>query len=141
MNEYRFLEHPSDIAIEVKADSLERLFETAADAWKESVIESSSLESPFEFEIFLEGNTPEELLVEFLSEINYFLYSKKLFFSRLKYLSIEENITFKAKAVIYFEDFNPSWHQLKAEIKAVTFHQMKIEKINGIYSTKIIFDI
>lgn len=141
MNKYNFIEHPADIAVEIRAESIEKLFEISIEAWRTSVMENSSTETPFEFLIEIESASLEELLVEFLNELNFMLFAKKLVYSKTKSLSITENNTFKLSAALYFEDFNSSWHQLKAEIKAVTYHQMKIEKVNNIYSTKLIFDI
>lgn len=141
MNGYKFIEHPADIAVMLTAESLEKLFETGAEAWKAAALENSSTEIPFEFQIQTESNTIEELLVEFLSELNFMLFSKKLVYSKIKSLVIEESNTFKIKAALYFEDFNPFWHQVKAEIKAITYHQMKIEKVDGIYSTRLVLDI
>ncbi len=141
MNGYKFIEHPADIAVEITAESIEELFETGAEAWKASVLENSSAEIPFEFMIETESSTLEELLVEFLSELNFMLFSKKLVYSKTKSLIIDENNNYKLKAMLYFEDFNPSWHQLKNEIKAITYHQMKIVKTGNTYSSKLILDI
>jgi SHS2 domain-containing protein len=141
MNGYNFIEHPADIAVALTAETLEKLFETGAEAWKASVMENSSTEIPFEFLIQNEANSLEELLVEFLSELNFMLVSKKLVYSKIKSITIEEKNNFKINAALYFEDFNQSWHQLKSEIKAVTYHQMKIQRKDNIYTTKLIFDI
>jgi SHS2 domain-containing protein len=141
MERYDFLDHPADIAVEVNADSIEKLFEISAEAWKASAIENSSSESPFEFQFGLESISLEELLVEFLSELNYKLYGERLVYSKIKSLTIEEDSIFRIKAELYFEDFNPLLHQIKNEIKAITFHQMNIQKKDNSYSTKIVFDI
>lgn len=141
MEEYNFIDHPSDIAVEVKADSIEKLFEISADAWKASVMENLSHESPFEFQFALESNTLEELLAEFLSELNFKLYAKKLVYTKTKSLIIEQDSIYRMKAILYFEDYSPLHHQIKSEIKAITFHQMNILEKEGILSTKIIFDI
>lgn len=141
MDEFNFLDHPADIAVEIKAESIEKLFEIAAEAWKSSALESVSTESPFELHINIESLTMEELLVEFLSELNFILFSRRLVFSKIKNLSIIQDSTLRLQSVIYFEDFNPLKHQIKAEIKAITFHQMSIEKTDSGFFTRMIFDI
>jgi SHS2 domain-containing protein len=141
MDEFKFLDHPADIAVELKAESIEKLFEIAAEAWKSSVLETISTESPFELHINIESLTMEELLVEFLSELNFILFSRKLVFSKIKNLLIIPDSTLRLQSVIYFEDFNPLKHQIKAEIKAITFHQMSIEKTDAGFFTRMIFDI
>lgn len=141
MEGYNFIDHPADIAVEVNAESIEALFEISAEAWKATALENSSSESPFEFKIELESLSLEELLVEFLSELNFKLFGEKLVYSKTKAFTIEEDSIFRVKAELYFEDFNPLLHQVKNEIKAITFHQMNIQKKNNTYSTKIVFDI
>lgn len=141
MDGYKYINHPADIAVEVTAGSIEKLFEISADAWKSSVIEKSSSESPFELHIDIESLTKEELLVEFLSELNFNLFSRNLVFSKIRNIIIDDSSNFRIRASVYFEDFNPSQHKLKNEIKAITFHLMDIKEDNGIYTTKIVFDI
>ncbi len=141
MNGYRHLDHPADIAMLISADSVEDLFIAGAEAWKESALESFIPESTFELHINLESISIEELLVDFLSELNFNLYARKLVYSRVKMITIKKNTLYRAEAAVYFEDFSPARHRLKNEIKAVTFHQMNIEHKNNSYSTRIIFDI
>ena len=45
------------------------------------------------------------------------------------------------KAIVTGENFDDKRHQLKVEIKAVTFHQIEIREVNNKYFTRIIFDI
>lgn len=141
MEGYKFIDHPADIAVEVTAGTIEKLFEISAEAWKYSALENTSAESPFELHFEIESSTLEGLLVEFLGELNFILCMRKLVFSKIKQMIIKEDGQFKITASIYFEDFNPDLHRLKDEIKAITFHQMNIVKKGNNYFTRIIFDI
>ncbi len=141
MEGFRFINHTADIAVEVYAESVEKLFYAASEAWKSSVLENTVSDSPFELHIELEAKTIEELLVDFLSELNFILFARRLVFSKIKHLVIENNSDLSLKSVIYFEDFNPSKHTLKAEIKAVTFHQVNMKFDGKLYRTKLVFDI
>ena len=141
MDGFKFISHTADIAVEVYAESIEKLFYAASEAWKSSVLEKTASDSPFEPHIELEAQTLEELLVEFLSELNFILFARKLVCSKINNLEIEKKSTLYLKTALYFEDFNPSKHTLKAEIKAITFHQVDIEFDGKLYKTKLIFDI
>jgi SHS2 domain-containing protein len=44
-------------------------------------------------------------------------------------------------AGITFGIYNEKKHTMKAEIKAVTFHQMEIKRSAGKFYTRIVFDI
>ena len=54
---------------------------------------------------------------------------------------LQENGKSLLFVLLNMSDIDSTKHKLKEEIKAVTYHQMKIEKMNDGYSTKIVFDI
>jgi SHS2 domain-containing protein len=74
---YTFLDHTADIAVEVSGESLEVLFLSSASAWKESVVEQKELSGGDTKNISISSELLEILLVQFLSELNYFLLAKK----------------------------------------------------------------
>jgi len=141
MNEFKFIDHPADIAVEVKSDSIEGLFKISAEAWKISALEEFTAANCVEMKFELKDNSLEGMLVGFLSELNYLLYVKSFVFVSVKSLSLLTSDNYLLKAELNFEEYNTKKHIFKEEIKAVTFHQMEIEKINNIFCTRIIFDI
>lgn len=144
-----FIEHTADIAVKLSANSIEELFMVAADSLKQTVFESSKIEENEEKNISITENSLEELLVNFLSELNYLFQVKRWVFSSLKKVSIENlpvrHAELKQKwsleVTILGEKFDEEKHHPKLEIKAVTFHQMEIKKIDDVYSTILVFDI
>lgn len=139
---YTFLDHTADIAVEVSGESLEELFLSSAFAWKESVVEQNELSGSDTKNISITGESLEILLVQFLSELNYFLLTKKWLMDSMGELEIkEQNGRHHLNAKIYGEDLNPAIHSLKVEIKAITFHQMEIKKKGNEFTTIIVFDI
>lgn len=137
---YRFLDHTADIALEVNGSTLEQLFESAALGWREAVI-SLNYEVHDEKRIYQSENTSEELLVNFLDELNYLLYTKNWVFDKIKSIRIEkQNGMWNLNCLLsgsYFSDHSV----IKEEIKAITFHQMSILENNDQFTTRIIFDI
>lgn len=138
----RFIEHTADIAVEITEDSIEKLFVTSANAWLSSAVEilNRQLESSKKF-IFT-ANTLEELLIEFLSELNFQLYTRKWVFISVKEIKLQQiGAGYQLEVEVFGQTFNEDNHKLKVEIKAVTYHQMKIEKIDNNFYTRIVFDI
>lgn len=80
----------------------------------------------------------ESLLVDWLHEILYYFTVKKMGFSRFR---IERIGPFFLKASGYGEKIDLKRHQILREVKAVTYHNLRIKKAKGCYSTRIIFDI
>jgi SHS2 domain-containing protein len=137
---YQFIDHTADIAVEISADSLEELFSLAAEALLVSSAEDILFRNTEQKKINLNEYSAEELLVSFLSELNFFISARKWLMKSVSQIRIEEyeNIwQLKMKCEGSSEvDYTP-----KDEIKAVTFHQMEIKFEQGRYQTTIIFDI
>jgi SHS2 domain-containing protein len=71
---YRFLEHTADIAVEVRGETLEELFGNSAQAWLETVLGGDFIPYINDVkDVTLRELSSEELLVGFLSELNYLL--------------------------------------------------------------------
>jgi SHS2 domain-containing protein len=138
---YKFVDHTADIAVELDAGSLEELFIAAAEAFKNSVTDFNYSEIHDSIEIEIEGNSIEELLVNFLNEINFYLTTKKWLCCSVKSIKIfnEEN-EWELSAELSVIKLR-SEIELKQEIKSVTYHQMEIAQKNNIYSTRVVFDI
>lgn len=139
---YRYIDHTADIAIEVSGNTYAELFISALAGWKDSVINTSALEHNIERnEIILKEKSLEELLVSFLQELNYLFENKKLYPEGLNNIHIaEESNCFTLNSTILFASLSTE-DEVKTEIKAITFHQLDIKKVNDVYKTLIVFDI
>lgn len=139
---FKFLDHPADIAVEVSGKSLEELFIESAKAWRKTVVHETKDSQNLILEIKLSSKIPEALLVNFLNEINYFLFTKKWLMNSVEIIKISKDIlVWNLTAKITGDDISNSELSINEEIKAITFHQMNIKELNGLYTTRIIFDI
>jgi len=131
---YVFLEHTADIMVSAYGSTLKDALEQAAYAMFET-LGSKKQEGKKSFSIEESAKTKEELIVNFLSavladcEINEILPTK---------IEIEKFTQRppKIKARIYGSEERPKDH-----IKAVTYHQFKIEKKKNLFYIRIIFDV
>jgi SHS2 domain-containing protein len=80
---YNYIDHTADIAVRVTADSMEELFISAAEALMESSVESVNFRETEKKRINLNEYSPEELLVSFLSELNFFFTVRKWLLKKL----------------------------------------------------------
>lgn len=141
MYNFKFIEHTADIAVDLMATTIEELFICAANAWKSAIYEGDELKSVEIKNVELKADTIEELLVGFLSEVNYFLLTKKWFCISVSSLLIKQNTEFQLRAELKGVNVKEKTIELNEEIKAVTYHQLKIEKIENEFRTRIVFDI
>ncbi len=136
---YKILSHTADIAAEIEADSLEELFREAFNFWLNSVAEIETFDFEDEIEINLKADSLEQLLVDFLNEVNFLLIVKNILCVEIKNLKIdtEKKLLHTSLNVQNLKDIS----LLKEEIKSVTYHQMEIRNKKDKYQVKVVFDI
>ena len=139
---FEFLEHTADVYVSALGKTLEEAFENAAlsmfetitDTDKVSPAQEDSLEVEAEDQYALLYNWMEALLVK--SETLDMLYSKFQITSWK-----ETNESFKIKAKIWGETFDPQNHPQKVAVKAVTYHRMVIIRETDRVILEFILDI
>ncbi len=138
---YKQIDHTADIAFEVSGESLEELFKASSKAWLTSVVDVTILNQGEIKKIELNSFSIEQLLVDFLSELNFNLFTKKWLCYSVDDLSIErKEDDWSISADLTGNTINSKFH-FKQEIKAITFHQMNIKKSDNVFSTLLVFDI
>ena len=135
---YETIDHTADLGVKVYGSTLEELFINSALALSDLMTDRDKIRPVTKLEISLSGENLEELLVSWLGELIYLGEVKSILFSQFE---IQEISSQKLIAYAIGERFSPSHHQLHNEIKAATYHQLKIEKKNDRWQTQIIFDV
>ena len=135
---YEFLEHTSDVRFKVENESLEGLFKDAAMAVFETAVELDTVDETVKFEIKLENKNLEELLYDFLEEIIFLKDAEYVVFKKVD-LKIKGN--YKLEAKFSGEKITPTKHKLFNDIKAVTWHEFSVKKINSLWVATVIVDI
>ena len=141
---WRTLEHTADLAIEVEAASLERLFAMAAHAMTgvtlgqeegESAAISAAIEAWRDFD--LKASDREALLVEWLRELLYVELSEGLI---LVSVDIEE---LEDERLIGRAGFAtpPDGIAVERELKGVTYHDLVVQRRGDGWFARVVFDI
>lgn len=138
-SKHTYLNHTADIAFDVEADSISELFVESFYCWRNSVVESEGLSATDLIEINLTAGSPEELLVDFINEVNFLLTVKKVLSVEIVRIEINDE-RYVLNAMMKTQSIN-DFSVLKAEIKSVTYHQMEIRQENGKYFVRVVFDI
>lgn len=135
---YELLEHTADIRVRITAKDLAGLFTNAARALFDILAAKrrSRFSSPKTLTIKKSADSVGELLVAWLSELLSLSDARGLIFTgfRIKKLSekqIEARVTGHKK-----EDF-----RVKTEIKAATYHELKVEKMKSGWQAEVLFDV
>ncbi|MEM0449297.1 MAG: archease [Methanomassiliicoccales archaeon] len=135
MMKYEVLEHTADVLIKARGKNLEECFANAAYALFDQMVDIITVVPRETWEFEVEGHDLESLLFNFLSEFLYLHDAKQLLLSEFQ-VNIEG---FKLRCRCKGERLDPSRHVLRREVKAVTYHMLKVDPFEP--SVTVIFDI
>jgi SHS2 domain-containing protein len=138
MARYEQFPHTADIGVRVYGSTLKELFENAAFAMFDIAADLEGLKSSIEQDIKLEAANPEELLIAWLDELLYHFFTKSIIFFKFDVIYLTDT---SLKAKIYGRPVGQNRNRLKTEIKAATYHDLKIKKTDKGYQTEVIFDV
>ena len=88
MGTYKQIDHTADIAVEIIGNNHEDLLKTAANCWREIVFGKRKFNKKIKKTIQISGNTIEDLIIEFLSELNFLFNVKKWIGSKILNLKL-----------------------------------------------------
>jgi len=139
---FKFLEEiaTADVAFEAYGPSEAELFENAALAVEETMVDTANIAPKATKEIEIEAEELDKLLFDFLSELVYYKDAEALLFSRFK-VEINKNKIYKLSAEISGEKFDSQKHELRNDIKAITWHMFKLEQTKKGWKCLIIVDV
>jgi len=132
----------ADIAFEATGRDLSELFTSAGDATMNVMIENLDTIEPREMRrIELKNDEIDMLLFDFLQELIYFKDAERLLL-RVHEMRIEEREgTYSLSATTVGEPLDARRHQQRADVKAVTLHDFRVEKTEGGWKARVILDI
>ena len=133
------IEHTTDYGLKIWGDTLEELFGTAAIGMFSCMTELKDLKTNKHKTLVVKSNYLEELLIDWLNELNYVFTNEKILFNTFTIKLDKEKFVIKAKCS--GEKINPAQRELYCEIKAVIFSDSKIKKTSRGYETTVLFDV
>ena len=141
---YDYLEDigTADIAFEATGRDLPELFTAAADATMNVMIDNLEAIEPRETRcIALKNRAIDMLLFDFLQELIYFKDADRLLL-RIREVQIDEKEdAYSLNATTVGEPLDPARHQQRADVKAVTLHDFRVEKTDGGWKASVLLDI
>ena len=144
---YHYLEDigTADIAFEAMGRDLSELFTAAADATMNVMIDNLDAIEPRETrQIRLSNDNIEMLLFDFLQELIYFKDARRLLLRARETQIDHKGEEFFLKATVTGEQLDPTRHQQRVDVKAVTLHGFSVEKHDppeAGWKAKVLLDI
>ncbi len=140
MVKFEFFDHTADIGVRIYGENLENLFRNSALALFSLLVDCKPKETSEE-KIILEAETLEELLVTWLNELLSLFWAYNFLPLTYSISIIEKQDSKILNAQIKGNNCGLSKNKIKTEVKAATYHDLKIKHSEKGYAAEIIFDV
>jgi SHS2 domain-containing protein len=131
-------EHTADLGLRIRAADLETLFVEAAQALFETIVpDLATVEPRQKLQVLLEAEEKEYLLFDWLRELLYHFDSEHLLLGRFE-AQIKDG---KLTGAAWGEPLDRSRHELEHEVKAITYHGLRVQQTADGWLAEVIVDI
>ena len=138
MNDFRLLAHTADMGIEATGDSRAEVFVAAAQGLKNMIFGDAPVAPRQSTPVSLDGGDTGELLVAWLGEILYLFEVRGLVPAEFVIHEITET---SLRSEVRGEPFDPKRHPIEREVKAITYHQLSVERDGQGWHARVYVDL
>jgi SHS2 domain-containing protein len=136
MKNYELVEHTADVGVKAYGKTVAEAFEHAAEGMFDIITDESTIDPIGEYNILLEAPDLEQLLVDWLSQLLFLNDAHDLVFGKFEVTLTENHLS----AHVFGEKYSKEKHRIGVEIKAVTYHMLKVHEKNPVF-VQVLFDI
>jgi SHS2 domain-containing protein len=135
---YETFEHTADLGLRIRAADLDTLFAEAAEALFSAIVEDlGTVVASRKVEVRLAGDDREYLLFDWLRALLYHFDAEHLLFARFEVHVGEHGLAGAA----WGEPMDRARHELGHEVKAITYHRLRVEQTSDGWLAEVIVDI
>jgi SHS2 domain-containing protein len=137
MIHFDFFEHTADIGIRGYGKTYLEALEGVAKAMFTQICDVSEMSNTQEHRLEISADTPEDLVIRFLNKLILLLETEH--FVPIHYELSQPNPK-TIHAVLQGDTLDSAKHEVRAEVKAATYHNLEIEH-NGDWMIQVIVDV
>lgn len=142
---YSYLDHPSDVYVHVESDTLEGIFEDAAKATFEVMLDTHSVKELARVQVEVRAKDLEQLLYMWVDHLLLIFDSKSFAVANakveIKKKKDESEVPYLLRAEVFGEEYVPERHGQKVGVKAMTYSLMRIFKKRKKWEAYFVLDI
>lgn len=136
---YEPLAHTADLGMIAYGRNLPELFAHAAWAMFDLMSDATTIRPQQTLRVRIEAAADlEDLMVQWLGELLYLYDTQRFLCCAASFERLEPTCL---AATVQGETFDPQRHPIDTEIKAVTYHQITVARVDGGWQTQVIFDL
>jgi SHS2 domain-containing protein len=135
---YETFDHTADLGLRIRAADLNTLFAEAGRALFSILVEDLDTIAPrHQLDVTIAGSDREYLLFDWLKELLYRFEVEHLLLSRFSVTVGADGLQGSA----WGEPIDPGRHELVHEVKAITYHGLRVERMPDGWLAEVIVDI
>ncbi|VVC03427.1 Protein archease [Candidatus Bilamarchaeum dharawalense] len=132
----------ADIAFEATGKSVEELLESAGQALMNTqVSDLKKIKAKTEKKIEIKSQNEERLLHDFLQELIFLKDAELLLVSKYEMKIYRTERGIMLKATLKGEPIDNTKHEMLVDVKAVSWHQFKLERVKNEWKAFVILDV
>jgi len=135
---YEVFEHTADVGLHASGATLRELFAHVAEGMESLLVSPEQVRAQFGREIRVEGHDAVSLLINWLNELIFLFDTEYLIF---RHFEIDDLSETRLHAFARGEAYDAQRHDLGSAIKAATWHDAAVERVEDGYRATVIFDI
>ncbi|MHC4402393.1 MAG: archease [Planctomycetota bacterium] len=135
---YEVFEHTADLGLRMRAAELDALFAEAGRALFSVIVanpEAVRIVDRVPFKV--EGTRRDDLFFDWLAELLFAFDTRRILLTEFDVRVDEHGLVATARG----EPFDPDRHQLDVEVKAITYHGLKVQRDGDGWLAEVIVDL
>ena len=137
-NVYQPIDHTGDLGMRVFGADLYELFAHAAWGLFDLMTDAERIQPRRSRGLTVEATDLEDLMVRWLGELLYAYDADRFLTASAAFHDLGPT---RLRATLHGELFDAARHPIDTEIKAVTYHQIAVERLDTGWQARVIFDI
>jgi SHS2 domain-containing protein len=135
---YEIFEHTADVGIRARAEDLKGLFEDAARGLFSCIVANLQEVRPLqEMRFTIAGERRDDMLFDWLAELLFAFDTQRVLLADFQVEFVGNGLEATARG----EPIDRRRHQLEMEVKAITYHGLKVERDGDGWLAEVIVDI
>ena len=135
---YELIDHTADMGMIVFASDVVELFQNAGMALFDQIADLSRIAPGDKVRVEAVGEDFPDLMFAWLGELLYLFSGKESLAGKIRVRLLSER---RIEADVWIKGYDPARHVIRHDIKAVTYHQLSVEKKGDAWTARVFFDV
>ena len=131
-------EHTADVGLQAHADTPEELMAALAEGLADFICPRDTVRDEQQQLVRVEAEDRDALTVDFLWKVMSAIQYDRFAVARVEVKRAEESVV---EAELHGEPLDLDRHEIAAEVKAVTYHQLKVAQEGDHWTARVILDL